>query len=228
MTDTVKLFRRILLGTLFIVFCHIGNAQEWELQGTELHVPLKAEAGEIVAVSNEVIKEVQVQITASSEVKKGFLKYQYKEGDTYPLRRAKSGYDLYYDNKKLIEGKYLGVGINEDDSEDIISVLVSPEGDLVKLKKYKMNEQIIMTDFFRKCNDCYTQELKYVGMQENELLFTYREIIGVLKKVRFEGEFTWSFAPGQMIEYKGLQVKMLKATNSSLEYEIIQGFDALR
>ena len=85
-----------------------------------------------------------------------------------------------------------------------------------------------MTDFFRKCNDCYTQELKYVGMQENELLFTYREIIGVLKKVRFEGGFTWSFAPGQMIEYKGLQVKMLKATNSSLEYEIIQGFDALR
>jgi len=228
MAVTVTLFRRILLGTLFIVFCHIANAQQWELQGTELHVPLKAEAGEIVAVSNEVIKEVHVQITEGYEVKKGYMKYQYKEGDTYPLRRAKSGYDLYYDNKKLVGGKYLGVGIHEDDPEDIISVLVSPEGDLVKLKKYKMNDQIMMTDFFRKCNDCYTQELTYVGMQENELIFTYREIIGVLKKVRYEGEFTWSFDPGQMIEYKGLNVKMLNATNSSLEYEVIQGFDALR
>ena len=159
MAVTVTLFRRILLGTLFIVFCHIANAQQWELQGTELHVPLKAEAGEIVAVSNEVIKEVHVQITEGYEVKKGYMKYQYKEGDTYPLRRAKSGYDLYYDNKKLVGGKYLGVGIHEDDPEDIISVLVSPEGDLVKLKKYKMNDQIMMTDFFRKCNDCYTQEL---------------------------------------------------------------------
>ena len=85
-----------------------------------------------------------------------------------------------------------------------------------------------MTDFFRKCNDCYTQELKFVGMQENELLFTYREIIGVLKKVRFEGEFTWSFDAGQIIDYKGLQIKMLKANNSALEYEVIKGFDALR
>lgn len=228
MTVTIKLFRRILLSTLLILFCHSGNAQQWELQGTELHVPLKAEAGEIVAVSNEVIKEVQVQITEDYEVKKGYMKYQYKEGDAYPLRRAKSGYDLYYDNKKLIGGKYLGVGINEDDPEDIISVLVSPEGDLVKLKKFKMNDQIMMIDFFRKCNDCYTQELTYVGMQGNELLFTYREIIGVLKKVRFEGEFTWSFEPGQMIEYKGLNVKMLKASNSTLEYEVIKGFDALR
>ena len=224
----MKLFQGVLLGVLLIAFCPIANAQEWELQVTELHIPLKAEAGEVVAVSNEVIKDIRVQITAPYEVKKGFLKYQYKEGDTYPLRRAKSGYDLYYDNKKLIEGKYLGVGINEDDPEDIISVLVSPEGDLVKLKKYKMNDQVMMTDFFRKCNDCYTQELKYVGMQENELIFTYREIIGVLKKVRYEGEFTWSFDAGQIIDYKGLQIKMLKATNSSLEYEVIESFDALR
>ena len=224
----MKLFRKILLHALLVLFCTLGFAQEREFQGTKLNVPLKAEKGGIVAITNEGTKQLQVQMTESFEVKKGYLKFQYNEGVTYPLRRSKDGYDLYYAHDKKVGGKYWGVGINEDDAEDIIAVLVNPEGDLVKLKKYKLNDRIVMTESFRKCSDCYTQELKYAGMYENELLFTYRELIGVLNKVRFEDEFTFSFDQNQMIDYKGLSLKMLKATNSSLEYEVIQTFDPLR
>lgn len=216
--------------TLFLVFTGFGFsfAQGREVQGTKLHVPLKSDAGEIVAMSNEVIKDLRVQITADFEVKKGFLNFAYKEGVIYPLRRSKDGYDLYYAHDKLIEGKYKGVGIHEDDPEDVIAVLVSPDGDLVKLKKYKINDKVKMVDHFQKCTDCYTQELRYVGMQGNELLFTYRELIGVLNKVRVEDEFTYSFDPDQIIDYKGLNIKMLKANNSTLEYEVLQGFEPLR
>lgn len=216
--------------TLFLVFTGLSFsiAQGREFQGTKLHVPLKADSGEVVVLSDEVIKEVRVQLTESFEVKKGFLNFAYTEGVIYPLRRSKDGYDLYYAHDKLIEGKYKGVGIHEDDPEDVIAVLVSPDGDLVKLKKYKINDKVKMVDHFQKCTDCYTQELKYAGMQGNELLFIYRELIGVLNKVRFEDEFTYSFDPGQIIDYKGLNLKMLKATNSSLEYEVLQGFSPLR
>ena len=224
----MKIFRGILLGIILMLFCRTGSAQEREFQGTELNVPMKSETGGIVAVSNEVTRQLQVQITESFEAKRGFLKFQYQEGVTYPLRRAKDGYDLYYDNKKLVEGKYWGVGINHDDPEDIIAVIVSPEGDLIKLKKYKLNDQIIMTDSFQKCSDCYTQELRYAGMQGNELLFTYRELIGVLNKVRFEDEFTFSFDANQLIDFKGLNIKMLKANSSSLEYEVVSLFEPLR
>ena len=224
----MKLFQKILLTIFLVVFCTIGFTQEREFQGTELNVPLKTETGGIVGITTEGTKQLQVEMTESFEAKKGYLRFEYKEGVTYPLRRSKDGYDLYYGHDKKIGGKYWGVGINEDDPEDIIAVLVSPEGDLVKLKKYKLNDQVIMTTSFQKCTDCYTQELRYAGMHDNELLFTYRELIGVLNKVRFEDEFTFSFDPNQMIEYKGLTLKMLKATNSSLEYEVIQSFDPLR
>jgi hypothetical protein len=49
-----------------------------------------------------------------------------------------------------------------------------------------------------------------------------------LNKVRVEDEFTYSFDPGQIIDYKGLNLKMLKATSSSLEYEVLHGFEPLR
>ena len=216
--------------TLLFVFTSINfsYSQEWELQGTKLHVPLKADAGEVVAMSNEVLKEVRVQITEDFEVKKGYLNFAYKEGVIYPLRRSKDGYDLYYAHDKKIAGKYWGVGINEDDPEDVIAVLVSPDGDLVKLKKYKINDKVKMVDHYQKCTDCYTQELIYVGMKGSELLFTYQEVVGVLNKVRAKNEFTSSFNPDQIIEFKGLNLKMLKATNSAIEYEVLERFSPLR
>ncbi len=224
----MKLLQEVLLGIFLVFFCHVGFSQEWELQGTELNVPLHAEAGEIVVAQDEMIKDIQVQLIESFEVKKGFLTFAYKQGDTYPLRRSKDGYDLYYAHDTKIAGKYKGVGIHEDDPEDIIAVLVDPDGDLVKLKKYKLNDKIKMVDHFQKCRDCYTQQLKYVGMQGNELLFTYKELIGVLSKVRLEDEFTSSFDPDEIIEFKGMNLKILKASNSSLEYEVLQGFEPLR
>jgi len=224
----MKVFRGFLLCVILVLFSNVGSAQEREFQGTKLNVPMKAEKGEVVAVSNEGTKQLQVKITESFEAKKGFLKFQYQEGVIYPLRSLKDGYDLYYDNKKLTQGKYWGVGINEDDPEDVIAVIVSPEGDLVRLKKYKLNDRIVMTESFQKCSDCYTQELRFAGMQGKELLFTYRELIGVLNKVRFEDEFTFSFEQNQMIDYKGLNIKMLKASNASLEYEVLELFESLR
>lgn len=224
----MNLFRGILLKAFLVLFCTLGSAQEREFQGTKLNVPLKAEAGGIVAESNEVTRQLQVQLTESFEVKKGYLKIQYQEGVTYPLRRSKDGYDLYYAHDKKISGKYWGVGINEDDPEDVIAVLVSLEGDLVKLKKYNIKDKVKMVDHFQKCSNCYTQELRFAGMQGNELLFTYKELIGVLNKVRFEDEFTYSFDENQLIDFKGLSIKMLKASNSSLEFEVLQSFDPLR
>jgi len=85
-----------------------------------------------------------------------------------------------------------------------------------------------MVDHYQKCTDCYTQELIYVGMKGSELLFTYQEVVGVLNKVRAKNEFTSSFNPDQIIEFKGLNLKMLKATNSAIEYEVLERFSPLR
>lgn len=224
----MKFYPGILTCLCLILLCQYAYSQERELRSSPKNQLLKAGVGEIVAETKEMIREERVRILSSFPVKKGYLKFDYLEGEVYPLRRAKDGYDLYYAHDRLKEGKYKGVGINEDDPEDIIAVLVSPEGDLIKLKKYPLNDKVEMTDAFQKCNTCYTQELRYVGMQGNELLFTYRELMGVLNKVRFENEFTFSFDPEQTIDFKGLTFRVSKATNNFIEYEILESFDPLR
>ena len=223
----MKLYSGMLTFMFLMLLTLEGYAQERQLQSSPKNKILEANTGGVVAETKELIKEEQVRIRTAFTVKKGYLKFKYEEGTLYPLRRAKDGYDLYYAHDRLQEGKYKGVGIQEDDPEDIIAVLVSPEGDLIKLKKYKLNDKIEMTDTFQKCNTCYTQELRYAGMQGNELLFTYRELVGVLNKVRFESEFTYSFDPDQTIDFKGLSFKVSKATNTSITYEILESFDSL-
>ncbi len=224
----MKLFQRILLGIVLILFYQIGYSQQRELQETQRNVPLKAEVGEIVAMSKEVIKDVQVQITESFEVKKRSLTYKYKEGVTYPLRRAKDGYNLYYAHDRLIDGKYGGVGINEDDPDDIIAVLVSPDGDLIKMKKDTLNEKIEMVEKFQVCRECYRKEFKYLGMEGNVLKFSYQKLVGVLNKLSFEEEVTFTYSQGQIIEYKDLKLKVVDATDTFVAYEILQAFNPLK
>lgn len=224
----MKFYSGILTSLFLVLLCQNINSQERELKSSPKNKVLKVVAGEVVVETKEMIREERIRIESSFSVKKGYLKFDYKEGEVYPLRRAKDGYDLYYAHDRLKEGKYKGVGINQDDPEDIIAVLVSPEGDLIKLKNYPLNDKITMTDSFQKCNTCYTQELRYAGMQVNELLFTYRELFGVLDKVRFETEFTFSFDPEQPIDYKGMTIKVSKATSTSLEYMILESFDPLK
>lgn len=221
----MKLFQRIFLGILLILSYQIGYSQQRELQETKRNVPHKAEVGEMMVMSKEVIKDIQVQITTSFEVKKRIFKYEYKEGVTYPLRRAKDGYNLYYAHDKLIDGKYGGVGINEDDPDDIIAVLVSPDGDLIKMKKHKLNEKIEMVEKLQVCRECNRKEFKYVGLEGNVLKFTYQNFFGVLNKLLFEEELTFSYLQNQIIEYKGLELKIVNATNSFVSYEILQQFD---
>lgn len=221
----MKLYPGIFFCFLCMLFYQQGHSQERTLKSSPQNQLLKVNKGEVVAQTKELIQEERVRILTSFTVKKGYLKFDYKEGDVYPLRRSKDGYDLYYAHDKLHGGKYKGVGINEYDPTDVIAVLVSPEGDLVKLKKFPLMDKTEMVDAFQKCNTCYTQELRFAGMQGNELLFTYKELMGVLDKVSIEDEFTYSFDPNQTIYFKGLTFKVSKATSNSIEYEIMESFD---
>lgn len=220
----MNLFRVMLLFVTLMICHHQGYSQQRELQGTELNIALKTDLGEIMVLSKEVIKDIQVQITSSYEVKKRAFNYKYPEGVTYPLRRSKDGYNLYYAHDTRIDGKYGGVGINEDNPDDIIAVLVSPDGDLIKMKKYKMNDHIKMVEKYEVCRECQRKEFIYLGLDGNQLKFKFQHFSGVLNKILSEEELSFSYKKYEIIEYDGAQLKIIEASPKFISYEVLQSF----
>ena len=216
--------RTMLLFASILMFNQPGFCQERELQSTQLNTPLQTDLDGIVVFSKELIKDIQVEITGAYEVKKKSYKYEYKEGMTYPLRRSKDGYHLYYDHDQLLDGRYKGVGINEDDPDDIIAVLVSPNGDLVRMKKSSMKDHIKMVETYEVCRECNRKEFVYLGLDGNQLKFRFQHFFGVLNKVLLEEEVSFSYKKFDIIEYQGAQLRIIEASPTSISYEVLESF----
>lgn len=224
----MKLSGTILLSVLCLLNYSNTYTQEKELQSTVLHKDLSCKVGEPIFLSEEVIKDVQVRILESFEVKSGFTRYEHQEGAIYPLRRTKKGYHLYYTQQKLIDGKYWGIGINEEDINDVIPVMVRPDGDLEKMKKYKIKDKVEFIDKYQSCSDCTRKELLYLGLGPKNIIFKYRELHGILNKVLFEEEVNAQKSEDQTLVYKGLELKIINATIHSIEYQVLKGFDKMK
>ncbi|MCA0931814.1 hypothetical protein LCM02_05070 [Lutimonas saemankumensis] len=215
-------FSRVIVLLCFIPFA--VQSQERVLLSPELNKEMKAGPGELIASSKLMSRTLQVQILESFEVKSGFTKYKHLKATKYPLRRAKKGYDLYYANDKLVDGKYWGIGINQKDSLDVISVLVTPEGDMSKQKKYKIQKSIERIESLQPCNDCYIQKLTFLGQQDDELRFTYQLLSGVLNKISVEKEYSFRLQEDTIYECEGLRFTIINIDGSDLEYELLSSF----
>lgn len=219
---------KLLSFACLIVFIVLNpdtlSAQDRVIIPAELNKTMMASPGELFASSKLLAKTMQVQILESFEVKSGFTKYMHEKDVKYPLRRAKKGYDLYYANDRLIDGKYWGIGINQKDSLDVISVLVTPEGDMSKQKKYKIEKKIERIESLQSCNDCYTQKLIYLGAQNDELKFRYQLLSGVLNKIAKEKDYSFRLQEDTIYECEGLRFSIIDRKDATLEYELLSPF----
>ena len=223
----MKLLPIAYLSFLFVLTPQFLSAQERVLISSDLNGPMSTAPGQLFASSKLLAKTMQVQILETFEVKSGFTKYVHNKDVKYPLRRAKKGYDLYYSNDRLIDGKYWGIGINQKDSLDVISVLVTPEGDISKQKKYKIQNKIERIESFQSCNDCYTRKLVYLGKENDEIKLKYQLLSGVLNKIETEKEFTFRLQEDTIYECEGLTFTVNSFKGSTLEYELLSTFSPI-
>lgn len=218
-----------LLSVAYLIVLLVGipntlTSQERVLITPELNTSMVATPDQLFASSKLMAKTIQVQVLESFEVKSGFTKYTHAKDVIYPLRRAKKGYDLYYANDRLLDGKYWGIGINQKDSLDVISVLVTPEGDISKQKKYKIQEKIERIETYQPCNDCYTQKLIYLGKENDELKFKYWLLSGILHKVSVEKDYVFRLQEDTIYECEGLKFSIHNVNGSTLDYELLSTF----
>jgi hypothetical protein len=80
------------------------------------------------------------------------------------------------------------------------------------------------------CSDpnAYQQVIEYNGKSGTVLNFTYREFNGKFMRAPFTTSFTMDEADGDVVNYKGASLKVIKATNQTIEYVVLKNFNAAR
>ncbi len=73
--------------------------------------------------------------------------------------------------------------------------------------------------------DSYQRELVYSGISQNALSILYREFIGGTARPAFYQELKYDLSQGDTIGYKGARFRVIKATNTSIKYEVLKHLD---
>ena len=75
--------------------------------------------------------------------------------------------------------------------------------------------------------DSLQQVIEYNGRSGKVLNFTYREFSGDMIRNSYTTDFTVDLEHGDMVMYKGAQIKIESATNSQIKYKLIKNFNTL-
>lgn len=217
----------ISLIIVVITFYTSIYAQKREILKPELNTLLTREIGEALVTSGEIINTEGVKIIESFEVKCGFIKFQHLEGNFYPLVSIKKGLKRYYSQENSKDGKYWGIGINEENSEDKNPILISMIGVVAKIKNYEIQNKVKETTQVTLCTDCLRQEFIFNGKKGSIVNFAYREFYGNIARPSFFQNLEYDIEESNIIGFKGLRLRILKTTNTSIDYEILDSFTPL-
>jgi len=220
---------RIVVSSLLIIFItQVCSSQNKEIINVELNKQFSSEIGESVVSTGEIIKSDGIKITKDFEVKSGFTKFKYEEGDIYPFVKIKKGYKIYYSKRNFKDGRYWGVAFNIKNPNESFPILISTVGIIAKLKKHNIEDKFINVEIVDLCDNCYQLEFIYGGKTGDILKFTYREFIGDIARPSFFQNIEYDVSVEKIIGFKGLRLKILDSSNTSLNYEILRNFDPLR
>lgn len=221
--------KNLILNFLLVYFFINSYAQNREIVTVNLNTPFSAEIGEAVISSGEVIKTDALKITETFEVASGFTKFKHVAGDTYPFVYIKKGTRIYYSKKNTKDGRTWAIGVNADNPEEIYPILVATVGGAIaRLKNYDIKNNVKQTTEVSSCDNCYRQEFIYNGKKGNVVSFIYREFMGDIARPSFFQNLEYDISESDIIGFKGLRLKVLKTSNTSINFEILEAFKPLR
>lgn len=223
-----KIFVPIVL-ILFFSSCTIKKPlQIRDKVTTELNTVLSSEIGNAVITESEVIKKKAIEINETFFIKSGFMKFDHLRGSIYPLQFSHKDYDFYFLKSNLKGGNYWGIAVNSTNSKEVFPALISMVNITKVFKKQPLINKTELIEIIESCDYCYKQELIYGGKVGNVVKFTYREYIGNLARPSFFQDLEYDIEESNIIGFKGIRMKILKTTNTFIQYEVINSFTPLK
>ena len=77
----------------------------------------------------------------------------------------------------------------------------------------------------KDCQECFKQEFIFNGKSDNNAKFIYREYINNTARPSFNQEVQYDLDESSVVGFKGLRLDIIKITNTSIEYKVLQDFE---
>ena len=109
-----------------------------------------------------------------------------------------------------------------DDEGEILSkeFLLMPTPSIKGIKVLDSEHSVL----WAKHDSFFDQRLIYNGLSGSTLKFLYREFWGYDNRESLQQEVTYDLKIGQVIGFKSARFRILSATNTEIEYEVLEPF----
>jgi hypothetical protein len=160
-------------------------------------------------------------IVITEEVKiKPYKVKTLKIGETF-IKKFETEKFYLYEN---IDNSNFGIALSKN-NERTSTYSTGPSGNGIQFQipKYAIEYELKEKPIYDK--DYYKQEFIYNGRVGNGIKFIYREFIDEIARPAFTQDLQYDLSVDSIIGFRGLRLKVLNATNTKIEFEILSHFE---
>lgn len=195
----------------------------------ELNEINNAEIGISLATKEKGFTYDALKIKKQFEIKLNYLKETIEIGQIFMKDYSTKKYDLYSNSSDLT----FGIAIPKSGEKPIIYTTNDNDGIYTKgFSDFGINfiipkEEIeyVKTRVFAKKKDYFEQEFIYNGRVGNALKFIYREYINDYARPAFTQDLRYDLSESETIGFRGLRIRIIKASNIKIEYIVLNHFE---
>ena len=182
------------------------------------------EIGSPLITKGDFLQQKSIKILNIEPFKISMVQFPYTNGDKLPLSGENKLYYFYYDVNKQLNNTYQ-IGIAENKKTGTFQPFVNSFSGGFNIKNVNNFEYEIIMTTPGDCDSCFKQEFIYNGRVNNDLKFVYREYVDNLARSSFNQELQYDINESNIVGFKGLRIEVLKTTNTSITYRILQSFE---
>ena len=219
--------KHIVLSVILLVFTSCGSAIYSVIPEkiTKANVNVGDEntisIGDPVYTSSFALVRKGLEIISMEPFRIGVVNFPYNVGDKLPLRRQNETRWFYSLNP--IPG--FDIGVSQDKKTGIFRAYQTGMYNNRPEKEIPSFECKEITMPHEDCSKCFKKEFIYNGRVDDGLKFIYREFYGDLIRPSFTQELQYDLSQSDIIGFKGLRVKVINATNSTITYSVLNVFE---
>ena len=216
----MKKYLLLQLAIFTCISCDVAMApaKYGQNQLTPIDNTQNKEVGETLIEHTEGFFNEAIIITKGSTAESPTISKEIKEGEVYVnIDRVNNNYNYYNENNKSI-----GIKINKKNNKQKL-LLNDGLGWLTHTLKNKVEYTLTTRPDFTK--KFYKREFIYNGKSGNAIKFTYREFVDNTARPSFTQETQYDLNESNTIGFQGMRIEILKATNTSITYKILKGFN---
>lgn len=208
--------------SILLIACNIQQpvVEHKRQESTPLNQEFTSEIGATITEYTDAYFVEALKITKGSKVKSTSFSNAVQTGDVFrPGNKVNNTQYYLITSPDNLTAR--GIAINERNNNAKFV-----EGNIYNLISYNFEtpisyEKIKVPDDTR---DYFKKEFLYNGKAGNTIKFSYREFMNSIARPSFTQEVQYDLSESNIIGFKGMRVEVIKATNTTITYRILNPF----